>query len=164
MQSKNKILWIALFRGIGDAVLFYPALKRCMEIFPSSEIGLVLVRSGIAEVFKIYDFKGQIFIKPKNPLLLFFWLFKVGIKRYSIVFDASSIEQMHITRWLTWIFSRKDRVGYHFGSSSWLYNIKLQTHPIANSHQKDIYAELLKPYGEKNSVELSPPPRFRNHN
>lgn len=153
----KKILWIALFRGIGDAVLFYPALKHCMDTFPDSEVSIVLNKANTADVLKVYGFRGKIRIKPPGRLSLLLWLFRVGIKKYDIVFDASSIEQMHVSRWLTWIFSKGDRTGYHYGSSSWLYNKRLDTKPLAAMHQKDIYANMLNPYIKTKTIKLEKP-------
>ncbi len=161
-KKTKKILFVALFRGIGDAVLFYPTIERSKKAFPNSQIDIILIRTGVAEVLKVYDFKGKIFIKPKSFLNMLVWLFKVGIKRYDIVFDASSIEQIHISRWLTWMFSKGDRVGYNYGSSSWLYNKKLDTSTIVDEHQKDIYVKLLDSFIKYTPVGLLAPKKFND--
>jgi ADP-heptose:LPS heptosyltransferase len=157
-ENPKSILWIALFRGIGDAVLFYPTLERCMEIFPGAQISLIIFRKGIEEVLRLYGFKGTCLVLPQSRIHLIPWIFRVGIRSYSMVFDASSMDQTHLTRWLSLIFSKKDRVGYQYGSSSWLYNIPLGTGPIAADHQKDIFAELLRPYDPDSRRDLTAPP------
>jgi ADP-heptose:LPS heptosyltransferase len=154
---KDKILWIALFRGIGDTVLFYPTLKYCRATFPDTEIDILVVREGIAEVLRLYGFTGKVYILPKTVPAILRWIFMRGFRRYGKVFDASSIEQMHLSRWITWLCSSGDRTGYHLGSSSWLYNKRLNTAPIADYHQKDIYAELLRPFADVPSVAVGPP-------
>jgi ADP-heptose:LPS heptosyltransferase len=155
--SSKRILWIALFRGIGDAILFYPTLRRCGEVFPEAEIGVLAFRPAIETVLRLYGFGGKVWVQPASPLGWPLRIAQIGLRRYDIIFDASSMDPMHLSRWLSWLFSKGDRVGYHYGSSSWLYNKRLSTRPIAEDHEKDIFAQLLQPYAYVEPMQIVAP-------
>jgi len=153
-----KVLWIALFRGIGDAVLFYPALEQTSRLFPGAEIKVLAAHTSVADILAACGFKGDIRIWPRNPLKGIALLLTMGIRSCDIVLDASSAQQMHLSRWLSLILSKKVTAGYHYGSSSWLYTKKFSTAPLASWHQKDIYANLLGPWGGDIHPRLCKPP------
>ena len=78
---KKKILWIALFRGIGDAVLFYPALKKSVELFPDCDVAVLLRKNAPAKILRLYGFKGRIYVLPKTTFRIMGMLCRMGIKK-----------------------------------------------------------------------------------
>ncbi|MBD3393078.1 MAG: hypothetical protein GF418_13230 [Chitinivibrionales bacterium] len=155
----SNILWIALFRGMGDAVLLYPAVKLCAQRFPDSRIAIALRSAAAEDVFRAYGFEGPLMRVPRTGPSLAFWFLRAGLKSYEIVFDASSIQQLHVSRWAARLLARGECVGYDYGSSSMLYTKRLSTEPLATRHMKDIYAGLLAPFvSAMSSVELIRPP------
>jgi heptosyltransferase-3 len=157
-KSIQSILWISFCNGIGDAVLMYPAIKKCAALFPSARIDIALRSPAARETLRACGFTGKILTAPGGFAHLAPWLIKTGICSYSVTIDASSIEQLHISRFASRLTSALACIGYHYGSSSWLYTIKLDTTPLAQAHIKDIYGHLLSPFAPVPALALESPP------
>lgn len=155
-MSVSRVLWIALFRGIGDAVLFYPTLKRSLELLPDSKFTIIAANAGTAETIRLLGFSGDIRVLSSQRAAALFSALWIGIRRFDLVIDASSSQQMHLSRWMAFLLGRR-RIGYDYGSSSRLYTDRLSTEPIGRLHQTDIFLRLLDPLGEHRPASLSSP-------
>lgn len=160
MSQTHRVVWIALFKGIGDAVLFAPALKRSQQLFPGAQLSVILENENTAQVLRLYGFEGPLWILPRGVSSLLVQLLRLGLRSYDVVLDASSSQQMHLSRWLALALGKR-RIGYHYGSSSRLYTHPLSTEPIGRVHEKDIFMKLLEPFGPQPHAALVPPPPRR---
>jgi ADP-heptose:LPS heptosyltransferase len=158
-KKPQKILWIALFKSLGDAVLFYPTLQRCQEIFPDAHFEILVRNRTTREMLLALGFEGPITILPGNLFSILILLLQRGPHHFDLVFDASSMQPLRLSRLLAFWFSGS-RIGFDYGWLSRLYSIKLAPGPIGRLHQKNIFAQLLAGVGERFSPELClPPPR-----
>jgi len=117
MRKPKKILLIN-FGGLGDQILFFPAIKTIKAAYPDSCITFVTEpRSGSAEKLTdlidetiICDIKGG--NKYKNILD---FLMKIWIRRFDIVVSSGGSKQVALLLFLAGI---KKRIGYDSGALS----------------------------------------------
>ncbi len=126
-------------------------------MFTGADMQLAVLNSAVSKVLKLYFPELSILVGPPGFRGAAYWVRHLGIRKYDIVFDTASIEQVHYTRWLAYLLSRGQRVGYHYGSSSWLYNTRLKTGFIKDKHQVDIFSHFLSPFVEVSGRVLEVP-------
>lgn len=114
---KKKILFIN-FGGLGDEILFLPAMISVKKEFPESEITLALEprSKGITSLTNIVDKTLFADIKgSKKYLELFKLLTKIWTQNFDIVISSGSNKFISIFLFLTFI---KNRYGYNSGKLS----------------------------------------------
>ncbi len=114
---KKKILFIN-FGGLGDEILFLPAMISVKKEFPESEITLALEprSKGITSLTNIVDKTLFADIKgSKKYLELFKLLTKIWTQNFDIVISSGSNKFISIFLFLTFI---KKRYGYNSGKLS----------------------------------------------
>lgn len=143
MSNPNKVLTIN-FGGIGDEVLFLPALSTLRDLLPNAEITLLLEpRSrSVAEVTNLID-KVITFDIKKRPLTPFDLLALLKLIRqgnYDMVVSSGSSPMVAMLLFLSGI---PLRVGYDSGQP---WNALL-THPVKLAREQyaaDMYHDLTK--------------------
>lgn len=116
MQNK-RILFIN-FGGLGDEILFLPAIISVKKEFPASEITLALEKrsSSITSLTNVIDNTLYADIKGKNKYFeLLKLLFKIWNGKYDTVISSGSNKFISIFLFLTFI---KQRYGYNTGKLS----------------------------------------------
>lgn len=116
MQNK-RILFIN-FGGLGDEILFLPAIISVKKEFPASEITLALEKrsSSITSLTNVIDNTLYADIKGKNKYFeLLKLLFKIWNGKYDIVISSGSNMFISIFLFLTFI---KQKYGYNTGKLS----------------------------------------------
>ncbi len=116
MQNK-RILFIN-FGGLGDEILFLPAIISVKKEFPASEITLALEKrsSSITSLTNVIDNTLYADIKGKNKYFeLLKLLFKIWNGKYDIVISSGSNKFISIFLFLTFI---KQKYGYNTGKLS----------------------------------------------
>jgi len=117
MKKTLKILLIN-FGGLGDQILFFPAIKTIKSAYPDSKITFVTEpRSGAAD--KLTDLIDETIIcdiKSGNTYKnIINFLLKVWPKKFDIVVSSGGSQQVSVLLFLTGI---KKRIGYDSGSLS----------------------------------------------
>ena len=143
MKSYKNILLIN-FGGIGDEILFMPAIQAIRSTYPDSKITLCLEsRSGA--FLKLTNLLNNHFyadIKTKNKYLEMLKIyFKALFGKYDIVISAGANPLISIMLFFTGI---KTRIGFETTNLS----KKLLTHPIKlnkNQYAANMYFDLVKP-------------------
>lgn len=116
MQNK-RILFIN-FGGLGDEILFLPAIISVKKEFPASEITLALEKrsSSITSLTNVIDNTLYADIKGKNKYFeLLKLLFKIWNGKYDTVISSGSNKFISIFLFLTFI---KQKYGYNTGKLS----------------------------------------------
>ena len=116
MQNK-RILFIN-FGGLGDEILFLPAIISVKKEFPASEITLALEKrsSSIISLTNVIDNTLYADIKGKNKYFeLLKLLFKIWNGKYDTVISSGSNKFISIFLFLTFI---KQKYGYNTGKLS----------------------------------------------
>ena len=116
MQNK-RILFIN-FGGLGDEILFLPAIISVKKEFPASEITLALEKrsSSITSLTNVIDNTLYADIKGKNKYFeLLKLLFKIWNRKYDTVISSGSNKFISIFLFLTFI---KQKYGYNTGKLS----------------------------------------------
>lgn len=117
MEKVNKILAVN-FGGIGDEILFLPALISLKKEFPNSEITLALEprSKGVKELTDIIDDLILVDIKNKNKYIeLLKFIFKARKRDFDLAITAGGNKFMSIILFLT---GAKKRYGYDCGTIS----------------------------------------------
>ena len=117
MEKVNKILAVN-FGGIGDEILFLPALISLKKEFPNSEITLALEprSKGVKELTDIIDDLILVDIKNKNKYKkLLKFIFKARKRDFDLAITAGGNKFMSIILFLT---GAKKRYGYDCGTIS----------------------------------------------
>lgn len=117
MEKVNKILAVN-FGGIGDEILFLPALISLKKEFPNSVITLALEprSKGVKELTDIIDDLILVDIKNKNKYIeLLKFIFKARKMDFDLAITAGGNKFMSIILFLT---SAKKRYGYDCGTIS----------------------------------------------
>jgi len=139
----QKILFIN-FGGIGDEILFLPAILSVKKQFPDSEITLALEErsKGITSLTNVIDNTLFVDIKGKSKYFqLLKMLFKIWCGRYDIVISSGSNKFISLFLFLTFI---KRRYGYDTGFLSKLLltkAVKLDK----NQYAVNMYHDLVTP-------------------
>lgn len=114
---KKKILFIN-FGGLGDEILFLPAIISVKKEFPTSEITLALEprSKGITSLTNVIDNTLFADIKGRGKYVeLLKLLFKIWTKKFDIVISSGSNKFISIFLFMTFI---RERVGYNSGKLS----------------------------------------------
>ncbi len=114
---KKKILFIN-FGGLGDEILFLPAIISIKKEFPDSEITLALEprSKGITSLTDIIDETLSADIKNSGKYLaLLKLLLKIWTKKFDIVISSGSNKFISIFLFLTFI---REKIGYNSGKLS----------------------------------------------
>lgn len=117
MEKVNKILAVN-FGGIGDEILFLPALISLKKEFPNSVITLALEprSKGVKELTDIIDDLILVDIKNKNKYIeLLKFIFKARKRDFDLAITAGGNKFMSIILFLT---GAKKRYGYDCGTIS----------------------------------------------
>ena len=146
MKKVRKILAVN-FGGIGDEILFLPALISLKKEYPDAKITLALEprSKSIKDLTSIIDNLILVDIKHKNKYLeLAKFIFKARFKFFDIGVTAGGNKFMSIILWLT---GAKVRSGYDCG---WLSRLLL-THSVELNKQQyavRMYHNLVEPLTE----------------
>ena len=114
MKKNEKILFIN-FGGLGDEILFLPAIISVKKQYPNSKISLALEprSKGITSLTNIIDETLTADIKGKNKYFeLIKLLFKIWTKNFDVVISSGSNKCISVFLFLTFI---KKRIGYDSG-------------------------------------------------
>lgn len=114
----NKKILAINFGGIGDEILFLPALISLKKAFPNSEITLALEprSKSVKDFTDVIDDLILVDIKNKNKYIeLIKFILKVRFGNYDLAITAGGNKFMSIILWLTGI---KERYGYDCGKLS----------------------------------------------
>lgn len=117
MEKVNKILAVN-FGGIGDEILFLPALISLKKEFPNSEITLALEprSKGVKDLTNVIDDLILVDIKNKNKYIeLLKFIFMARMKNFDLAITAGGNKFMSIILFLT---GAKKRYGYDCGTIS----------------------------------------------
>lgn len=151
MEKFNKILAVN-FGGIGDEILFLPALFSLKKEFPNSKITLALEpRSrSVKDLTDIIEEVIPVDIKNKNKYLeLTKFIFQARRRQFDIAITAGGNKFMSIILWLA---GAKKRYGYDCGTLS----RKLLTKAVPlnkNQYAAKMYHDLVTPV-TKNVTEF----------
>ena len=151
MEKVNKILAIN-FGGIGDEILFLPALISLKKEFPNAKITLALEprSKSVKDLTNIIDDLIFVDIKNKNKYTeLIKFISKARYNKFDLAITAGGNKFMSIILWLTGI---KKRYGYDTGNLS----RKLLTNAVPlnkNQYAAKMYHDLVVPV-TKNITEL----------
>ena len=141
MQVK-KILFIN-FGGLGDEILFLPAIEAIKKEYPDSHITLALEErsKGIISLTDIIDETIFANIKKSKYKELIKLLFKIWSKKYDMVISSGSNKFISLFLFATFI---KNRYGYNTGKLSEILltrAVKLNK----NQYAVKMYHDLVKP-------------------
>ena len=142
MQNK-RILFIN-FGGLGDEILFLPAIISVKKEFPASEITLALEKrsSSITSLTNVIDNTLYADIKGKNKYFeLLKLLFKIWNGKYDTVISSGSNKFISIFLFLTFI---KQKYGYNTGKLSQILLTKA-VDLNKNQYAALMYHDLVKP-------------------
>ncbi len=143
MEKVNKILAVN-FGGIGDEILFLPALISLKKEFPNADITLALEprSKSVKDLTDTINDLILVDIKNKNKYIeLIKFILKVRRKNFDIAITAGGNKFMSIILWLTGI---KKRYGYDSG----LLSRVLLTKAIPlnkNQYAAKMYHDLVRP-------------------
>lgn len=150
--KKTKILAIN-FGGIGDEILFLPALKTIRAFYPLPDLTLVVEprSKAIKELYFMIDHIITCDVKNKSKYLnLIKLLFKIWTGRYNIVFSSGSSKLVAILLFLTGI---RKRIGYDSGLLSRILLTK--TVPLnKDQYAADMYHDVAKAINEDQEANL----------
>ena len=112
----NKFLFIN-FGGLGDEILFLPAIISVKKEFPDAEITLALEprSKGITDLTDVIDNTIYADVKKHRFIELIKLLYKIWSGRYNIVVSSGSNKCISVFLFLTFI---KTRIGYNTGKLS----------------------------------------------
>ena len=112
----DKILFIN-FGGLGDEILFLPAIISVRKEFPNAKITLALEprSKGIAALTDVIDNVMFADIKKHRYLALIKLLLKIWRGKYDIVISSGSNKFISLFLFMTFI---KKRIGYNTGKLS----------------------------------------------
>ncbi len=143
MEKINKILAVN-FGGIGDEILFLPALISLKKEFPSAEITLALEgrSNGIKDLTGVIDNTIIVDIKTKNKYLeLVKFILKAQKGGFDIILASGGSVFMSVILWLTGI---KTRIGYDCGKLSRIL-LTGAIHLNKNQYAAKMYHDLVTP-------------------
>lgn len=150
MKTPKKILMVN-FGGIGDEILFLPAISSLKKEFPDAKITLALEprSKSIKDLSNLIDDVMCIDIKGKNKYLeLLKFIFKANLGKYDMVFSSGANQLIPILLYLTGI---KSRYGYNSG----VLSQKLLTKAVSlnkNQYASFMYHELVTPVTEHKTL------------
>ena len=142
MQTK-RILFIN-FGGLGDEILFLPAILSVKKEFPDSHITLALEKrsKGIASLTDVIDETLFADIKSGGKYsALIKLLFKIWTKKFDMVISSGSNKFISVYLFLTFI---KKRYGYNTGLLSKILLTKT-VDLNKNQYAAQMYQDLVKP-------------------
>lgn len=143
MEKINKILAVN-FGGIGDEILFLPALISLKKEFPNSKITLALEprSKSVKDLTDVIDDLILVDIKNKNKYIeLLKFIVKARFSNFDLAITAGGNKFMSIILWLTGI---NKRYGYDCGTLS----RKLLTSAVPlnkNQYAAKMYHDLVTP-------------------
>ncbi len=140
---KQKVLFIN-FGGLGDEILFLPAIISVKKEFQDSEITLALEKRsrGITNLTNVIDNTLFADIKGKKKYIeLIRLLFKIWTKRFDIVISSGSNKFIAVFLFLTFI---KKRYGYNTGKLSQILLTKA-VDLNKNQYAANMYHDLVRP-------------------
>lgn len=139
---RKNILFIN-FGGLGDEILFLPAIMSVKKEFPNAHITLALEPRS-KDIFDLTDVIDDIIlvdIKNKNKYFeLVKFLFKVWQKKFDIVISSGSNKLVSILLYLTFV---KEKYGYDTGILSQKFLTKAIT-LNKNQYAVDMYHDLVR--------------------
>ena len=143
MSKKEKKILFINFGGLGDEILFLPAIISVKKEFPDSKVTLALEprSKGIVSLTNIIDETIYANIKSKNKYFeLIKLLFQIWFKKFDIVISSGSNKFISIFLFLTFI---KKRYGYNLGKLSELLLTKAV--PLnKNQYAAKMYHDLIR--------------------
>lgn len=156
MNSKKTKILLINFGGLGDQILFFPAIKSIKSAFPDSHITFVTEpRSGSAE--KLTDLIDETIIcdiksGKKSDIYknIIKFLLKIWTQKFDIVVSSGSSAQVAILLFLTGI---KKRIGYDSGYLSKI----LLTKPVQLNQKQyaaNMYHDLAKVLNPESVAEF----------
>jgi ADP-heptose:LPS heptosyltransferase len=153
MKTKKTKILLINFGGLGDQILFFPAIKAIKKIYPDSHITFATEpRSGSAE--KLTDLIDETIIcdiksgnKYKNIIN---FLLKIWSRKFDLVVSSGSSQQVAVLLFLTGI---KKRIGYDSGALSRILLTKAV--PLnQKQYAGDMYHDLAKALNPEAVVEF----------
>lgn len=167
MKSKKTKILLINFGGLGDQILFFPAIKSIKSAYPDSHIVFVTEpRSGSAQKLTdlidetiICDIKSGSSINKYKNIIKF--LLKVWQRRFDIVVSSGGSQQVSVLLFLTGI---KKRIGYDSGQLSKILLTKavpLKQKQYAGNMYHDL-AKALSPEASPKFPEIEVPEEIIN--
>lgn len=150
MKEPKKILMVN-FGGIGDEILFLPAISSIKKEFPNAKITLALEprSKSIKDLTGLIDSVLCVDIKGKHKYLeLLKFVFKARCGRYDMVFSSGGNKLISLLLFLTGITYR---YGYDTGALSRVFltkAVKLKK----NQYASFMYHELVTPVTDKKTL------------
>ena len=150
MKEPKKILMVN-FGGIGDEILFLPAISSIKKEFPNAKITLALEprSKSIKDLTGLIDSVLCVDIKGKHKYLeLLKFVFKARCDRYDMVFSSGGNKLISLLLFLTGITYR---YGYDTGALSRVFltkAVKLKK----NQYASFMYHELVTPVTDKKTL------------
>ena len=142
MKEKNEKILFINFGGLGDEILFLPAIISVKKEFPNSKITLALEprSKGITSLTDIIDETLFADIKNKNKYFsLVKLLFTIWTKRFDIVVSSGANKFISLFLFLTFI---KKRYGYDSGKLS--KSLLTKAVPLnKNQYASNMYHDLI---------------------
>ena len=138
----KKVLFIN-FGGLGDEILFLPAIISVKKEYPNAKITLALEprSKGIVNLTDVIDETMLADIKGKNKYIeLLKLLFKIWTKKFDVVISSGGNKFISIFLFLTFI---KERYGYNTGKLSELLLTKAIT-LNKNQYAAKMYHDLVE--------------------
>ncbi len=131
-QSIRNILTIST-TGIGNLILYTPALRALRRNFPESNITLLVASKAAANLLDGCKELDEIIIINKNKNGIFYWLNivrHIRKRRFDLVI-TSFLDKSFKVALFTWLTGARYRVGYENRAYGWLY-----THQISITEKK----------------------------
>ena len=164
MEKNNKILAVN-FGGIGDEILFLPALISLKKEFPNSTITLALEprSKGITQLTDVIDEIMTVDIKNRNKYFeLIKFIIKARMKNFDLAITAGANKFMSIIIFLT---GAKKRYGYDCGTLSKKLLTKavpLNKNQYAAKMYHDLVTYVTKNITELPEIKITPQPKIPN--
>jgi len=150
MKTPQKILMVN-FGGIGDEILFLPAIESLKKEYPNAKITLALEprSKSIKDLTPLIDDVMCIDIKSKNKYCeLLKFIFKARFGKYDMIFSSGANQLIPILLFLTGI---KYRYGYQSGCLSRLLLTKAV--PLKkDQYASFMYHELVTPVTQQKTL------------
>jgi heptosyltransferase-2 len=148
-EGINRILVLALNKGIGDAILYEPALRSLRKSYPFSQIAIV-VNPYVSEVVKRYEYLDEIIVydetgKHRGLLEKFKFVRILRRKRFDVAIDFLHNNTLPI---LCYFSGAKHLVGFDIGKRGMVFNHRVQV-DLENKHAVELSLELVKAVGAK---------------
>ncbi|MBU1422564.1 MAG: glycosyltransferase family 9 protein, partial [Bacteroidetes bacterium] len=160
INRQFKILVIAL-SGIGDALMFTPALKLLKQKYPDADIHLLSMFKGVEELYKRNADIGKIYFwdfLKSNLLSSLLFVLKLRHNNYDISINVYPANRWHYNL-ISFIIGAKKRLGHdynhlNFRSLNFLNNIRIREDDLRHNVEENVRLTSLIGVGNPDKIPL----------